>query len=296
VGAPTALRPREIVLANCRYCGKPAGFLHFTHPECERGALQRERDIRDAKLRLSSDVSQAISGATDFDSLEKAIVEIGQASRVPVNERKALLARGWANSVNEFLAAGVITVEEERRLLAFNDRFGLTVDDLDKEGVYLKFCKSSVLRDVLNGIMPQRFAFNADVPINLQKGEQIVWEFPNCKYLEDKVHREYVGASHGASVRIMKGVYYHVGAFKGEAVEHSERVHLDTGWVVITNKHIYFAGPVKSFRIAYAKIVSFESFSNGIGLFRDTANAKSQFMLTGDGWFTYNLVTNLSRL
>jgi hypothetical protein len=29
---------------------------------------------------------------------------------------------------------------------------------------------------------------------------------------------------------------------------------------------------------------------------RDAANAKPQFFITGDGWFTYNLVTNLSQL
>jgi hypothetical protein len=94
----------------------------------------------------------------------------------------------------------------------------------------------------------------------------------------------------------MKGVYYRVGAFKGHAVESTERVHIDTGWVVITTKNIYFAGPQKSVRIPYAKIVSFEPFSDGIGLMRDAATAKPQIFVTGDGWFTYNLVTNLSQL
>jgi len=46
----------------------------------------------------------------------------------------------------------------------------------------------------------------------------------------------------------------------------------------------------------YAKIVSFEPFSDGLGLVRDAAIAKPQIFVTGDGWFTYNLVTNLSRI
>jgi hypothetical protein len=94
----------------------------------------------------------------------------------------------------------------------------------------------------------------------------------------------------------MKGVYYRVGAFSGRSVEHTERVHIDTGIVIITSKNIYFVGPRKSVRLPYAKIVSFEPFSDAIGVMRDATPAKPQIFVTGDGWFTYNLVTNLARL
>ena len=152
------------------------------------------------------------------------------------------------------------------------------------------------MRDVLNGVVPQRISVDGNLPINFQKGEQIVWAFSGSKYLEDKTRRQYVGGMQGVSIRVMKGVYYRVGAFKGHAVEHTERVHIDTGWVVVTNKNIYFAGPRKSVRLPYAKIVSFEPFSDGIGVMRDTATAKPQIFVTGDGWFTYNLVANLSQI
>jgi hypothetical protein len=76
----------------------------------------------------------------------------------------------------------------------------------------------------------------------------------------------------------------------------TERTHIDTGVVVVTNKSIYFAGPKKSVRLPYEKIVSFQRFSNGLGATRDAATAKPQIFVTGDGWFTYNLVTNLAQL
>nr|CBX28878.1 hypothetical protein N47_B20240 [uncultured Desulfobacterium sp.] len=152
------------------------------------------------------------------------------------------------------------------------------------------------MADVLNGVIPQRMSIDGNLPINLQKGEQIVWAFSGSKYLEDKTRRQFVGGSQGVSIRVMKGVYYRVGAFKGQAVEHTERIHIDTGWVVVTNKNIYFAGPRKSVRLPYKKIVSFEPFSDGVGVMRDAATAKPQIFVTGDGWFTYNLVTNLSQL
>jgi len=66
--------------------------------------------------------------------------------------------------------------------------------------------------------------------------------------------------------------------------------------LIATDKHIYFAGPKKSFRVPYAKIVSFLSFSDGVGLVRDAVSAKPQIFVTGDGWFAYNLLANLARL
>jgi hypothetical protein len=72
-------------------------------------------------------------------------------------------------------------------------------------------------------------------------------------------------------------------------------VLVDTGLVVVTDKNIYFSGPAKSLRIPYTKIVSFLPFEDGIGVIRDTPTAKPQIFTNGDGWFTYNLVTNLAQ-
>lgn len=283
-------------MGNCKYCGKPAGFLRSKHAECEEQHRQRELVIQGGRQRIAAEVLRAVKGSDNFDELEKAISEIEQSSFVPSSERKALLVKGWENSVEQFLEDGILDATEEKRLVEFKERFALSQSDLDKNGALTKTAKAVVLRDVLNGVIPQRMSVDGNLPINFQKGEQVVWAFSGSKYLEDKTRRQFVGGSQGISLRVMKGVYYRVGAFKGHAVESTERVHIDTGWVVITNKNIYFAGSQKSVRIPYAKIVSFEPFSDGIGVMRDSATAKPQIFVTGDGWFTYNLVTNLSKL
>jgi len=64
----------------------------------------------------------------------------------------------------------------------------------------------------------------------------------------------------------------------------------------LTEQEHLLRRPEKSVRLPYAKIVSFEPFSDGIGVMRDAATAKPQIFVTGDGWFTYNLVTNLSQI
>lgn len=98
------------------------------------------------------------------------------------------------------------------------------------------------------------------------------------------------------SIRVMKGVYYRVGAFRGAPVDRTERVVVDRGILAVTNKHIYFAGGRKSFRIRHDKIVSHMPFSDGVGIVRDAATAKPQIFVTGDGWFTFNLLSNVAHL
>ena len=283
-------------MGNCKYCGKPAGFLRSKHAECEEQHRQRERIIQDGHAQIVSEVLRAIKSTETFNLLEKRIAEIEQSFFVPSENRRYLLIRGWEKTVEQFLKDGILDATEEKRLVEFKDHFALSQGDLDGNGALTKVAKAAVLRDVLDGIVPQGISVENNFPINFQKGEQVVWAFSDSKYLEDKTRRQYIGGSQGVSIRVMKGVYYRAGAFKGHSVEYTERVHIDTGWIVVTNKNIYFAGPRKSLRLPYAKIVSFEPFSDGIGVMRDTATAKLQIFVTGDGWFTYNLVTNLAKL
>lgn len=67
---------------------------------------------------------------------------------------------------------------------------------------------------------------------------------------------------------------------------------MDRSIMAVTNKHIYFSRSQKTFRVRLDKIVSFMPFSDGVGIQRDAATAKPQFFITGDGWFTYNLMMN----
>lgn len=283
-------------MGNCKYCGKPAGLFRGKHAECEEQHQQRERLTQGGLQQIVVEVLRAIKGSENFDNLEKTIEAIEQSFFVPATDRKALLIKGWENAVQQFLEDGILDATEEKRLAEFKERFALSQGDLDRNGALTKTAKAAVLRDILNGVVPQRVKVDVNLPINFQKGEQIVWAFPESKYLEDKTRRQYVGGSQGVSFRVMKGVYYRVGAFKAQAVENTERVHIDTGWVVVTNKNIYFAGPRKSVRLPFAKIVSVEPFRDGIGIMRDAATAKAQIFVTGDGWFTYNLVINLSKI
>ena len=152
-----------------------------------------------------------------------------------------------------------------------------------------------MIRDVTQGIVPQRQRVNGAVPFNLMKSEQLVCVIQDVEYLETVMHRERRGTSHGVSIRVARGLHFRPGNFRSRPIGWEEMVHADTGMLGLTTKHIYSAGRRKRFRVRYDKIVAFEPFSDGSGIMRDAQTAKPQTFRTGDGWFAYNLVTNLAQ-
>lgn len=276
-------------MANCKHCGKPAGFFRSAHKECEA-------EFASARGEVSAIALRAIQGDEGLEEARKSIEAVASRGRVAQKDQRHLIIWAWEQAVDTFLDDGVLDESEESRLIQFKNFFLLNDAELDRSGALTKTVKAGTIRDLLNGSVPTRLKLDGALALNLQKNEQIIWAFPGTEYLEDKTRRHYVGRSKGISVRVMKGVYYRAGAFKGHPVEYTERVSHGQGLFVLTTKHIYFHGVAKSFRVPYQKVVSFEPYSDGIGITRDAANAKAQTFITGDGWFTYNIIANVNNL
>ena len=276
-------------MGTCRLCGQPAGFLRSQHKEC-----LAKRDA--AQARMNEVAQRSLREAVDRDALEAELRSIALGNFLDDSAVREALVAAWEDGVQKSLEDGVLTADEEQRLAAFKEAFSLEQSVLDRKGALSRLVKAGVLRDLMEGTLPQRVTVGGTLPVNLQKNEKIIWVFPNTQYLEDRVRREYVGGYQGASIRVAKGVYWRVGGFRGHPIEHTERTHVDTGVLVVTNKHVYFVGPSKSLRIRHDKIISLVPFDDGIGLHRDTAAAKPQMFRTGDGWFTYNLLSNVSNV
>ena len=168
------------------------------------------------------------------------------------------------------------------------DHFNLTQDRMNQNGVLTQVVKGAVIRDVTEGIVPDRQNIAGRIPFNLMKSEKLVWMMQGVDYLEVVTRRERRGRSHGLSIRVARGVYYRPGTFRSRSVEWEETIHQDTGLLGFTTKHIYFSGAKKRFRVRYDRVVDFEPFDDGFGLMRDAQTAKPQSFRTGDGWFAYN--------
>jgi len=276
-------------LGNCRYCGKPVGFLKNKHAECEKTHTNGLKKIRNVVTSLLSDDSKIREQKTALQSI---------ASNCYINNQDLnnAIHNAWEAAVDEAFEDGVLSENEEKRLLEMIKEFGFDQDALYSDPTYAKIVKGSVLREILEGKIPERIKTSSDLPFNFQKNEKLVWVFQDVKYYEMRTKREFRGGHHGVSMRVAKGFYYRVGSFRGFPVETTQTIHADTGILAITDKHLYFGGSEKIFRIKYDKILSFEPYSNGIGIQRDTMTAKPQIFETGDGWFTHNLVTNLAKI
>jgi hypothetical protein len=198
--------------------------------------------------------------------------------------------------VQSSLDKGLIAQGQETRLASLASKLHFTQPELNDSPTFQRLVKGAVLRDISEGKLPKRFNLEGGTLFNLQKNETLIWAFLGVHYYEDKTHRSYVGGSHGVSVRLAKGLYYHTSAFSGRQIETHGMGQIESGTLGVTNKSLYLAGPIKSFRIPFTKIVNFVPYSNGFGIFRDATNARQQVFLTGDGWFPFNLLTNLSQL
>ena len=273
----------------CIYCNQQTSYLRKSHPEC---AAKHSHGLQ----QITSDVFNAINDVShSLIELEHKICSVEKTSFISPIEKNNLLVDGWENAVKTILDKGQLTESEDNHLSAFINHFSLSQSDLDKHGYVTQLLKLTILQHVRKGEIPIVNTVG-NCSLNLQKNEKIVWVFNNSKYYEYKTRRQYVGGSRGVSVRVMKGVSYKVGAYKGHTISQTELTQVGSGGFFLTDKNVYFVSSTKSIKIPYKKIISFEPYSDGIVINRDTATAKPQIFITGDGLFTYNLATNLANL
>jgi hypothetical protein len=252
-------------------------MLRSAHADCER--------------QIEAALDGFIAGRSDRAALDSKATALSAKGK---NGLEVFMAR-WDRAVAGALEDGVLSVDEEKRLTDAAEVFGHDQVALNPRPTYQQLVKAAVLREILEGTIPERLKVQG-LNLVLQRGEKIVWVFPNTEYLEQRTIRSFAGVSHGLSIRVMKGVYYRPAMFRGEPVERTTTVSRGKGALVITSKHVSFVGPARTVRLPYKKIVAVQPYRDGIGIQRDAATARPMSFVTGDGWFAYNLVTNLAQM
>ncbi len=228
--------------------------------------------------------------------LDNDVKVISKDCFIKQEEINNLYSEGFDNAVNKLLKDGLIPTEDESRINEFIKYFNFGQDVLNKSGSLEKVFKSSILKDVMDGKVPEsKLKIEGNLPFLFQKSEYLIWVFQNVEYYEHLTRTEYHGGSQGISVKIAKGLYYRTSGFKGNPVKIDELQDVGKGIVALTNKQIYFSSGAKSFKVPYNKIVTLNPYEDGIGFQKDGANSKPQILRGLDSWFAYNLITNLNK-
>lgn len=274
-------------MGKCRYCGLDAGFFSSKHDECEQKFQRGLSAIRQI-------ITTCFVRKEDFYLKAADIKRICADSYIDEISFKKELRIAFDEAVEGYLDDGIIDAAEERMVARFVQYSELPQNFLNANKSLEKVMQAKVLQDILQGNVPApRITIAGDFPFMLNKTEHLIWLFRNITLHQQKTKREYVGRTRGVSVRVMKGVYYRTGGFKGQPVETTYMQKIGMGSVCLTDKHLYFSSPEKSLKIPYSKILTVESYSNGVGVQKDGVNEKPFFFEGLNSWFTYNVISNL---
>lgn len=192
----------------------------------------------------------------------------------------------------------MISKEEENRIIEFKEYFNLSQKELNNKGNYEKVIQGIILRDIMEGYIPDdKFRLTeGEIPFVLGRNEKMIWLFQNVGYYEETIKRTYVGHSSGVGIKVAKGLYYRTGSFKGNYVDTDSLKYFGNVFLGFSNKHIFFYSMDKSFKIPYSKIVAIIPFEDGLRIQKEGVRAKPQTFSNISGWFSYNLIINLAKM
>ena len=107
-------------MGNCKYCGGKAGFMRSKHRECEEAHQTGRQQMVEMVARAAGRPS--FSEAALLDDL----AAMAGQSFVDDDGIRTVIAEGWHQAVQEGLADGILTQDEEARLRDFRDRLAIS--------------------------------------------------------------------------------------------------------------------------------------------------------------------------
>jgi hypothetical protein len=271
-------------MAKCRFCHKYCGLFRSEHSQCTEKHRTTVYAVRDLFSRFLS------TGATPED-FRRTVLATAVDGYLRDHELREIVIEG-VEEMAEITAAGwPTTMVDSERVKQVANAFKLPLDDCGNAKSNLDKC--SILRALDEGHLP-RVTVVGDIPIHLQNGEAVIWNFSPASCFEIKKHISYVGASRGVSLRVARGVYYRAGSHRGQRVEHEDVTLIASGELAICSKNIYFLSSAKSVRIPLSKIISVNVLSDGIEIFKDSSSGKPQVFKIDDPHFAANVLSRLS--
>lgn len=162
----------------CKYCHKSAGFLRWKHKACEAQYITNK-----AKINELIETSFVENG--DFDKIKGEIERLKTNGYLKSKDLNAIYLANYDTAVQQFLYDGILTKEEEKKLAEFKSALELDQDILDQNGLFQKFIKAVIVRDLAEGkSSPVVFDITDKIPCSFEKDEHLIWIFDGVELYE----------------------------------------------------------------------------------------------------------------
>lgn len=264
----------------CKYCHKSAGFLRWKHKACEAQYIANK-----AKIDELIETSFVENG--DFDKIKGEIERLKTNGYLKTKDLNAIYLANYDTAVQEFLYDGILTKEEEQKLAEFKSILQLDQDLLDQNGLFQKFIKAVIIRDLAEGkVSPVVFDITEKIPCSFEKDEHLIRLFDGVELYE---HGDALEEKDQAPQEKFK-----TQSFDNDTIDTRHKTFIDEGIIAITDKYIHFASPMRNFTTDFKTFVSMTPYENGLEFQRNEIGAKPQIVVNIDGKFLYSIMSNLT--
>jgi hypothetical protein len=219
--------------------------------------------------------------------------EIAKTHYVSDSEFRKLVIHGLVSTIDAAFRNHGLSEEDDHRIAGLCSAFSIAANDLGPAGI--RFAKAEILQRLNQKQLPSKIQID-NMPINLDHNESAIWLFNHVNYYTTRSRTRYVGGSSGVSVRVMKGVYYRVGAFHGHPIKTQYLSNEGRGVFVIASRNVYFWSPRRAAKIPAKKIISIVPYSDGLQIMRGGANPAPQIFKLDDPAFAADVIARLNQL
>lgn len=203
-------------MATCASCGASLGFIgalagrklcKSCAEEERRARVAAQQQYRATLLQLVS----LVSSTAPVAEIENQLPVLAQQAGLSEGERRNLHLGAFRDFLQQALEDDHLTEQEEARMSELAGALG--IDEATFEREFADLVPQMVVAHVNDGRLPVL----PNVPIILKKDEQAHISV-QADLLKEVILREYRGGYSGVSLRIAKGVRYHVGGARGRSV------------------------------------------------------------------------------
>ena len=109
--------------------------------------------------------------------------------------------------------------------------------------------------------------------VSLPDGEGCYYEC-QCEWYEmRRVTKSVSYRGTSTSIKIVKGLRYHIGSVTPSRITNDELIKIDSGRLIITNKRLIFNGRMKNVNVGFGKILSITPYSDAVEIIKDSGKS-----------------------